>query len=87
MKALVLMDSDYDYGYECSYPAGIFFVPNDFDEPKERLKWHEETFKPLTGRNQYGEWKSSKHGLHTKTFTRWLREKYDEIEVLTVELW
>ena len=85
MKVLVLMASDYDYDYESSYPVGAFFVPDDFDEPTERKKWSEETLRPATGRNQYGEWKSKIYGVHTKTFTDWLREKYEEVEVVTVD--
>lgn len=85
MKVLVLMESDYDYDYCSTQPVGAFVVPDDFNIELAHRQWAEETLRPATGRNQYGEWKSKRYGVHTQNFPDWLREKFERIEVVTWE--
>lgn len=80
MKAIVLMG--YDYG--CEYVEAVYLVPKDVEESELRRQWHDECSIPYKGRNQYGEWTSTKYAKHNKQFHEWLAEKFERVEVIEI---
>lgn len=76
-KVLVLMVHDWSN----SEVVGAVLVPVDFDERKVYSEWLSENTKPLKGKNQYGEWESTKifHPDPAKAYRDWLREKYPPV--------
>lgn len=76
-KILVLMEHQWDN----SEVSGAILVPVDFDEGKVHGEWLTENVKPLRGKNQYGEWESTKifHPDPQKAYRDWLREKYPSV--------
>jgi len=80
MKAIVLMGCDYDY----EFVEAVFLVEDDVQESELRKQWHEECSIPYKGKNQYGEWTSTKYAKHSKQFHEWLAEKFDKVEVISI---
>lgn len=83
-KHKVVVQCHYYYDYTEVSDKGLL-VPEDFDYQKEYTRWREEAFVFAKGRNQYGEWTSKYYGREKVSFFDWLRQQYQEVEVVQVE--
>ena len=88
MKVLVLIETelydDWDWDCSCYSVQAAYLVDDDVDRDALCKQWHEECGIPYKGKNQYGEWTSTKYAKHTKLFATWLAERFEKVPVIDI---